>query len=136
MKKHLLILIAASFTSLMSCTSGNVGSSDTEEAKMTIEEKERANPGGYLSSTINPDLDAIGQSEVEGSVTNTATLVTYKDIVLTINFMSKTNSIISSEQETIYETVSPNQTKTFKVKVQAPENTSSIEAKVTGATPL
>ena len=63
-----------------------------QEKKMTLEETEKANPTDFLKVTGTYRQNLIDQWVVEGSVTNSASVATYKDVVLDIVYFSKTQT--------------------------------------------
>lgn len=113
------------------------GVSPTYELQvMSIEEQERANPAAFLKSDGTYRQTIFGQKfEVEGTITNNATVANYKDIVLEFVFYTRTKTVLSSEQYTIYEFVPHAQTKTFKFKIARPAAAASVGWNVVSATP-
>lgn len=102
-------------------------SSTYEESVMTIQEIEAANPLNYLQADGSYRENFIGDKiKIDGSITNTATVTTYKDVTVRVNFYSKTNTLIGSEDYTLYEFYPANSKQKFKLKVKAYSNVSSL----------
>jgi hypothetical protein len=132
MARLLFILMLAA---LVSCkTKENKFDSTTyEKAKETLEEKEKKNPGEFLSVTSSDKKNIIGQTVIRGSVYNRASVCTYKDVQVKISFFSKTGVLLEENKETIYEIVPPGESVKFKSKYFAPKGTDSMIIAVLGA---
>ncbi len=105
------------------------------ELREQLKTKEEQHPTEFLSGEISFHDNLIGQSVIRGHVTNSATAATFKDIELTITYISKTGTPISNEIFTVYETLSPGQSTSFKFKTRSPKGTSNCKMVVSGATP-
>ena len=69
--------------------------SDTyENSKMTISEIESKNPKKFLKVEGRDKHNLIGQTVVKGKISNTATVVGYKDVTIKISFFSKTGTLL------------------------------------------
>lgn len=117
-----------------SISCGSDGSSSTgssqenyEQNKMSLEDQEKANPTQFLSTdgTYRGNLFG-GKMTLTGTITNSATVATFKDVNLLVHFYSKTQTEISSETYVIYEFVPPGQTINFESKVNVPDGTESV----------
>lgn len=109
-------------------------SSTYEESVMTIQEIEAASPLNYLEADGTYNSNFIGDKvKINGVITNTATATTYKDVTVRVNFFSKTNTLIGSEDYTLYEFYLPNSKQEFKLKVKAYSNVSSLGWEVINA---
>lgn len=104
------------------------------ETKSTLENQERANPLDFLSTNGTYRDQVLGTKKVlEGTISNAATIVTYKDVVLEVTYYSKTNSIIGTETLTLYDYFPPRKKKSFTAKTKAPDKTASIGWEITYA---
>lgn len=104
-----------------------------EETKMSLEDKERSNPVAFLSDESTYRNNFIGEWVLEGYIRNSATSVTYKDVVLNITYYSKTDTELGSEQKVIYDFFAPGRSKPYKVKTIGYQGTSSVAIDVIGA---
>lgn len=111
---------------LTSCESGYGTGSSYQETKITLEEKENRNPTSFLSTDGTYRENLLGEWVLEGSISNTATIATYKDVVLEIHFFSKTKTHLGTEKEVLYEYFPAGQTKNFKIKTYGYKGTNSI----------
>ncbi len=101
-----------------------------EKVKETLADKEKNNPASFLSVNNKDHKNIIGQTVVKGTIINSATVCTYKDVTLRLSFYSKTATKLDEVVETIYETVAPGKTVKFKTKYFAPKGTDSVAIKV------
>lgn len=72
---------------------------------------------------------------IMGSITNTALLANFKDIVLTVSYYSQTKSLIEKKDIIVYEYLKANSSIIFKSKVFPPEGTESIDIEVKAVSP-
>ncbi len=104
-----------------------------QQAKETLEEKEKKNPVAFLTVNGNDKHNLIGQTVVKGSVGNNAKVCTYKDVLLQLSFFSKTGTLLLTTNETVYDKIGPGKSANFKAKEFAPKGTDSVVIKVIGA---
>lgn len=135
MKKYLLFSLIG--LSLIACKEKSQEESfdkkTYEVVKETLEEKEKKNPTRFIVVSNRDRKNIIGQTVVIVNLTNNATIAAYKDIVLKLSFFSKTNVKLDEGNETVYETIKPDQTIKFKTKYFAPKGTDSVAVKVMDA---
>ncbi len=98
-----------------------------------LKAKESQHPTEFLAGEISFHDNLIGQSVIRGHVTNSATAATFKDIELTITYISKTGAPISNEIFTVFEVLKPGQSASFKFKTRSPKGTKDAEMVVSGA---
>jgi hypothetical protein len=73
---------------------------------------------------------------IEGNIINKASLAKYKDIVVTVHYYSRTETIIKEEQYVLYEYIEPNSTIPFTVKVNPPAAYANFGFIITDASPV
>lgn len=110
-------------------------SSSTTENKMSLEDQEKANPANFLTVQATYDHDAIGESSIDGSITNKASIADYRDVVLRIDFYNKDKAVIGNQTVTVNESIPNGETKLFKAKFKTPDDTENVNWTVIGATP-
>jgi hypothetical protein len=103
------------------------------ELREQLKAKEEQHPTEFLAGEISFRDNLIGQSVIRGHVTNSATAATFKDIELTITYISKTGAPISNEIFIVYEPLPPGQSASFKFKTRSPKGTSTSKMTVSGA---
>ena len=104
-----------------------------ETSKMTISEIESKNPKKFLKVEGRDKHNLIGQTVVKGKISNTATVVAYKDVTVKISFFSKTGTLLEEDEETIYNEVKPGETLEFKSKFYAPKGSSDVKLNIINA---
>ncbi len=131
--KKILIIVCLS-VSIFACKNEKkdkkFDSENYEKVKETLADKEKNNPVRFLTVSNKDHKNIIGQTVVKGTITNSATVCTYKDVELRLSFYSKTATKLDEVVETIYETVAPGKTVKFKTKYFAPKGTDSVAIKV------
>lgn len=136
--KRIPAALAIMLLALSACSSGDKKSTGKtndqyEQTKENLGETEKKNPGRFLEVTGHDKHNLIGQTVVKGTLVNSAKISTFKDVDLEISFFSKTGALLEKDKETIYETLSPGNSKNFKTKYFAPKGTDSVALKVMGA---
>ena len=86
-----------------------------------------------LTVTGSDKHNLVGQTVIKGVVSNKATVAVYKDVDLQLDFYSKTGALLETDRETVYETIRPGQSKSFKTKYFAPKGSDSVGLKVLSA---
>jgi len=131
------MVVFASILFLVSCK-GNEKKQDSksdtyENSKMTISEIESKNPKKFLKVEGRDKHNLIGQTVLKGKISNTATVVGYKDVTIKISFFSKTGTLLEEDEETIYNEVKPGETIEFKSKFYAPKGSTDVKLNIINA---
>ena len=135
MKHYFFALFIVLF---ISCNSGNDSETNNtnnsyEKTKMSLEEKEKGMPTSFLKASFTYRQNLIDQWVLEGKISNTATVATYKDVTLNILYFSKTDTEIGSEEKTIFEFFRPGSSQDFKIKTNGYVGTASIKMQIVSA---
>jgi hypothetical protein len=104
-----------------------------ESVKENLADKEKNNPARFLVVENRERKNLIGQTVVKGTITNKATIASYKDVQLKLSFFSKTAVKLDEGMETVYENIGPGKTIKFKTKYFAPKGTDSVAVKIISA---
>ena len=104
-----------------------------QQAKETLEEKEKKNPANFLLIDSRDKHNLIGQTVVKGTLRNIAKVCTYKDVALELSFYSKTGTLLIKTNETIYDKIEPGKSVNFKAKEFAPKGSDSVAINILGA---
>jgi hypothetical protein len=107
-----------------------------EQIRAELAQSERQNPGKFISGRVGNRRNLIGQTVIEGTLTNTATIAVFKDVVLQVEFLSKTNSVITSQNFTVYEIIKPGQAVNFKEKAFVGKDVHDVHVSLINATPV
>lgn len=101
-----------------------------DKNKTSLEDAEKKNPESFLRAEGDEKKNLIGQTVVKGKIFNSAKIVTYKDVNVKLSFYSKTGALLEEDVETVYETVEPGGTVSFKSKYFTPKGTDSVGMRV------
>ena len=152
-KTKLIILTATSLFLVISCNIGGSSSDNDrpktpEELRMELQMQEQSSPTLYLflseltmknnlvkEAGLFRDAEYDG-SLVEGVISNSATIAKFKDIVLTIQLLSQTGTVIEEKDYVIYEFYEPNATKSFSIKIYPPDVTKKFNVSVKSASAI
>jgi hypothetical protein len=103
---------------------------------MSIEEIENSDPIRFLSAEGKYNESFWGSKiKIRGSITNTATVADYKDVTVRVTYYSKTNSVLGSNEYTLYEVYQPNTKTPFRLDITNYENVNTINWEVISALP-
>ncbi|MEP6615971.1 MAG: hypothetical protein ABJA57_05300 [Ginsengibacter sp.] len=133
-----IFLFAGTLVFFFSCQIPGNKKGDAEKLgyELTKEElhaQEKKNPLNFLIVDGQNKHNLIGQMVIKGSITNKASVATFKDVDLKLSFYSKTGAMLESDKETIYEVISPGASKNFKTKYFAPKGADSVAFEILSA---
>jgi type IV pilus biogenesis protein CpaD/CtpE len=135
--KKLMGLSVFVLVTMVSCNSSDSKTTATkdkyETTKETLEETEKKNPARFLTVTGHDKRNLLGQTVVKGMLNNTAKIANYKDVEIKLSFYSKTGTLLEEDVETVFETLAPGKSASFKTKYFAPKGTDSVALKVMNA---
>lgn len=104
-----------------------------EQTKETLEQTEKKNPKRFLSVEGHDRKNLLRQTVIKGTITNKATVASYKDVDIEISYFSSTGALLLKDHEVVYEIVAPGSDVNFKTKTYAPKGTDSIAMKIAAA---
>jgi hypothetical protein len=113
---------------LAACNGHNTASYDQKKA--SLQQQEQADPTDFLSITVQNHSNIVGQTVIEGDLTNKSSFTTYGNIRVRLTYKDGDGGTIAHEEETIDQQVQPGATESYKIKKRAPKGTSSVTAKV------
>jgi hypothetical protein len=123
---------------LFSCNNpGNATEQSYQEKVKTVEEIERESPTRFLKADGKWNTNFWGDKiKVHGVVTNSATVASYKDAVIRIRYYTKTNTLIESSEQTLYENFPPHSEVKFEWKIDNYKDVETIGWDVINAVPI
>jgi hypothetical protein len=132
--------ISLALVTLISCN--NSGSADSpsapksaEELKMDLKAQEQNIPTDYLTADGTYRENIWGDKlKISCTITNRATLATFKDAIVEVTYYSKTKTELAAKEYTIYEIFPPGSSKTIELKIDNFKDVSSIGWDVISAT--
>ena len=127
--------LALFFVLLQSCDSANNQHPTVqyEEKKKSLRESETDSPLKFLKIKGDYRTNIVNQTVVEGEITNNATLVSYKNMHLSIVFKDKEGSVILKQKQVIDDVVKPGSSNSFKVKLSHVKDAHTVSLDITGA---
>jgi len=150
MTKHLRILLLPLL--LQACSPGTAYTDGTSgagsltasverpktaaELRAELLDQEQRAPEEYLQVEATYHRNFINQLVLEGDIASTATLATYKDPVLSVTWVSKTDTDLETVEYPVYEVVRSQGSTHFKLKTKAPNYVASVRVGIAGATPI
>ena len=137
MSLNILALMMISFV-FAACSSSDKkddpkAKDEYEKNKESLALTEKKNPKGFLTVDGYDRKNILGQRVIKGTVSNKATVASFKDVDIELSFYSKTGALLEKDHEVVYETIAPGGSTNFKTKYFAPKGTDSIALKVFGA---
>jgi len=106
----------------------------TPSLKKDERQVELDNPAAYIKSEINWRKNLVGTIVLEGTLRSVATFATFKDPVLLVTWLSKSNENLGSNQYTVDKQLKAGETVSFKLKVSPPAKIGDARATVVSAT--
>jgi len=135
MKKIFIFLVVS--VALFSCndepSNADSEKNSYEKTKEVLRENEEKNPQNFLIISGNDKHNLVGQTVVKATISNKASVASYKDVDIQLDFYSKTGTLLETDKETVYEILNPGESKSFKTKYFAPKGTDSVALKILGA---
>lgn len=104
------------------------------ELRQDLSSKEGRNPKNYLSVDYELTYKVLsGEDKITGTIYNTATMATFKDVVLTVSYSTETNTSLGKENYVIYDYVYPGSSIPFTIKTYSPQGTKKIGVNIKSA---
>ncbi len=98
---------------------------------LTVEEMEKADPLRFVSASGQFRKTIFGNKYVLNmKIENSATVTKYKDVVVKIEYISATNSVVSTEERRFDEIFPPHSTKNYEFKINKPAASSKLRVGV------
>jgi hypothetical protein len=94
---------------------------------------EEAQPKDYVMISVDPKKNLLGETVIEGKITNKATYTTYKDFELMIHWNDEAGQTLDSAVEMVLESLDPGEDVEFKTKRKGPRRSKSIMMKLRDA---
>jgi len=133
MYKYILFLSLIYFA--VSCKSDptTIDTKAYEEQKQSIAEKEKTKPLAFLRVKSTYRKNWVGQTVVEGTITNTAAVSSYKDVRLKMLCYDMDDKMVEEHEDMLDVILKPNSNKNFKLRYRLPRSTDSIALTVMSA---
>jgi hypothetical protein len=106
------------------------------ETKKKINPVEAEKPTASLKAKLNWRKNLIGETILTGTLNNSATSTGFKDPVIVITWLSKTNAILGETTYPLNEYIAAGESVSYKLKVKVPFKYVDIKVSVKSATTL
>lgn len=106
-----------------------------QQQKATLGEREKDTPLSFLDVKSEHHRNIWGQTVVKGTVHNTATLCSYKDIRVKLLYY-KQQKLVANHEEVYKETLAPGDDFVFKARYKTPRGTDSVAVSLMNAVPV
>ena len=131
MKRFTLICCTA--VVLASCGGNNAtAEEDYTTHKESLQETETKHPLRFLKVTGDDKKNLVGQTVIRGTITNTATIVPYRDVRVKM-LCYKDGRQVEEHEDVIPDIIAPGQSQSFKTRYRLPRGTDSIALSVMSA---
>ncbi len=109
-------------------------STQYEEKKASIADMEKESPLKFLKISGSHRNNLVNRTVVEGEIINKATLTTYKNIEVQVDFKDKEGATIEKHKQTVEGEVEPGGTLGYKIKTDHVKGAESVTIDITDAT--
>lgn len=109
-----------------------IRSKTPEELRAELLRREQDSPGEYISAQYNNWENLLSQRVIEIDFTNKATMANYKDIIVRIHFLTKTQTELGTTDYTIFKYLPAGGSMTHKMKLQQPAGTKNVSVSILG----
>ncbi len=136
-----IIIVIVAFTILAfvlkTCNSTLPEDNSNKLITTSVLDKERDYPLSYIGVTsLNTDVNFWGNKiDINYTITNNATVVSYKNVILRVEFSDKNGNMITAEEYPLSETFAPNSANSLNIKVKRPSDTEKVKLSISKASP-
>ena len=95
--------------------------------------REHARPSEFIMITFGNRKNILGETVVEGTMTNNAELTTFRDLQLMLYFEDGSGQPIDSASQTVFERMPPGGKAEFKLKEKGPRKAKEVRVMVKDA---
>jgi hypothetical protein len=133
MRKMLLVIALFCFVSI-ACnhTEKKFDQHTYEEQKISLLDKEKANPPYFLKLEGSDKRNIWGQTVYKGVIKNTATVCSYKEIRVKLLYF-KEGQQVANHEEFFSDVINAQDEYSFKAKYKTPKHTDSVYAYIMSA---
>jgi len=106
-----------------------------QEQILSIEDQEKATPRKFLKASGSfKETVFTGKFKIDGTITNSATVAKYKNVIIEVGFYDSKNKYLGAERYTIEDQFPAGSTREFKLKIDPPKGADNCKWKAVGAT--
>ena len=133
MYKFIIFLSLVYFIASCKSDPTTIDSKTYEEQKQGLADKEKTKPLAFLHVKSDHRKNWVGQTVVEGTITNTAAVSSYKDVRLKMLCYDKSSKLVEEHEDELDVILKPNSNKDFKLRYRLPRSTDSIAVSIMSA---
>ncbi len=134
MKRLLVFVLLLATVVFYSCK--NTGTTEEQayaQQKENLAKKEIKNPVNFLLVIGDDRRNLFGQTVVKGTITNKATVTTYKNIRVKMLFYTKAGALVANHEDVYDKSLPAGQSMKFKARYGTPKGTDSVALSVMSA---
>lgn len=131
-----LFAFAAFVCTLLSCSNNAMNERDVtayNKQKQSLLIEEKTKPLSFLKVYASDKKNIWGSTVVKGTISNTATVCSYKEVRLKLLSFDKGGKPLEEHEDVIDGPVKPNDSKDFKLRYHLPKSTDSVSVNVMSA---
>lgn len=133
MYKFILLLSVICFITSCKSDPATIDTKTYEAQKESLADKEKAKPLAFLHVKSEHRKNWIGQTVVDGTIINTATVSSYKNVRLKMLCYDKDSKVVEEHEDVLDAIIKPNTDKDFKLRYRLPRATDSISVNIMSA---
>lgn len=103
------------------------------DAKQDLRQKEIQHPADYIGGKIASHTNLKGETALEGTLINRATIVNYKDVVIVISLLPATNAPVEKLRYTINKELTAGQSIAYRYTIRPKYKVETVEAVIESA---
>lgn len=133
----LVVILGIMLSNFIGALNRSSGDSSYQAKVMTVEEIEISSPTQFLTADGKYRENFWGDKiKVFCTITNKATVATYKDAIIRVTYYSKSKTVLGTRDYTVYEVLPPNSVKNVELKIDNYKDVQSIGWEVIHAVPF
>src|SRR4051812_8146518 len=133
MYKVILFFSLIYFISSCKSDPSTIDSKAYEEQKQSLSDKEKTMPLAFLQVKSEHRKNWVGQTVVEGTITNTAAVSSYKALWLKMLCYDSSSNMVEEHEDLLDVIIRSNSSKDFKLRYRLPRGTDSIAISIMSA---
>ncbi len=138
MRKYSFIVAIILFACI-ACKNKNLDKQSYQQDKETLADKEKSNPIDFLTITARDKKSLFGlgrQTIVKGTIKNTASVCTYKDVRVKMLCYDKDGNRVEEHEDIMDDIITPGNSANYRIHYKLPKQTDSIALSIMSATPV
>ena len=97
-------------------------------------QKEKQSPESYISNSNTWRKNIVGETVLEGTLSNASKMADFENIVLEVQWLSKTNTVMETKRLTVNEFIGAGKSVKYKLKSSGPSKFGNVRVSVVSAT--